>query len=120
MEDTEFLNRRYSLVGWGALLLWIGVISLLPGSSLPFGLGLVGIGVILLGIQVARRLIHKLPVNGTDITLGAIALSVGAAELFRPLDVIPVSLIAVGVVLLIRSALTRKTAAAADCSSVAR
>jgi hypothetical protein len=110
MEETRTLNRRYSLIGWGALLVWIGAVSFLPGERLPFGLGLLGIGMILLGINVARRAIHALPVIGTDITLGTIALALGAAELFRSPVLIPIGLIAIGLILLIRSALPRKTA----------
>ncbi|MFI5181492.1 MAG: hypothetical protein ACHQPI_08890 [Thermoanaerobaculia bacterium] len=109
------MNRRYSLAGWGALLVWIGAVSILPGSRSPFGLGLLGIGVILLGIQAARRLIHEFPVNGTDITLGLIALSLGAAELFQSPMFIPFGLIAFGAILLIRSALARKTTTAGGC-----
>jgi hypothetical protein len=120
MEDTGALNHRYSLVGWGALFVWIGAVSFLPGSRLPFGLGLLGIGVILLGINLARRGIHKIPANGTDITLGVIAFALGAAELFRSLALIPISLIAIGLVLLSRSRLARKTATTAGSCCVAR
>jgi hypothetical protein len=114
MEETGALNRRYSLVGWGGLFVWIGAVAFLPGERLPFGLGLLGIGMILLGINLARRTIHALPVNGTDITLGTIALALGVAELFHSLVLIPIGLIAVGLVLLIRSGLPRKTATTAS------
>jgi hypothetical protein len=116
MDDTRALNRRYSLVGWGALFVWIGAVSFVPGERLPFGLGLLGIGMILLGINLARCLIHKIPAHGTDTTLGAIALALGAAELFRSLMLIPVGLIAIGLVLLTRSALAPKT----DCCRAPR
>jgi hypothetical protein len=96
------------------LFVWIGAVSFVPGERLPFGLGLVGIGMILLGINLVRRAIHALPVNGTDITLGTIALALGAAELFRSLVLIPIGLSGTGLVLLIRSGLPRKTAATAS------
>ncbi len=115
MEETRSLNRRYNLVGWGALLVWIGGVNFLPDERLPFGLGLLGIGTILLGINLARRAIHALPVNGTDITLGTIALALGASELLGSLVLIPIGLIAIGLVLLFRSALPRKTATTARC-----
>ena len=113
MEDTELLNRRYSLAGWGALLVWIGAVSFLPGSRLPLGLGLLGIGTILLGIHAARRLIHKIPANGTDTALGVMVITLGAAELFRSLVPIPAGLIATGLVLLVRSRRARSRAAMA-------
>jgi hypothetical protein len=108
MEDSRALNRRYSLVGWGALLVWIGAVSFLPGERLPFGLGLMGIGIIILGVNGARHVIHALPVKGIDITLGTLALAWGAAELFRSSAFIPIALIAIGLVLLIGGGLERK------------
>jgi hypothetical protein len=114
VEEARALNRRYSLVGWGALFVWIGAVAFLPGERLPFGLGFIGIGMILLGINLARRAFHALPVNGTDNALGMIALALGAAVLFRSLAVIPIGLIATGLVLVIRSGLPRKTTATAS------
>jgi hypothetical protein len=116
MDDTRALSRRYSLVGWGALFVWIGAVSFVPGERLPFGLGLLGVGVILLGINLARCVIPKIPVHGTDIMIGAMALAFGGAELFHTLMVIPAALIAIGLVLLTRSALAPKV----DCCRAPR
>lgn len=115
MDETKTVNQRYSLIGWGALFVWIGAISLLPGERVPFGLALLGIGLILLGINVARRAIHGLPVNVCDLTLGAIALAWGAAEIFRTLIFFPLGLIAIGLVLLIRSVGPAKTGETSGC-----
>ncbi len=109
MDNIKALNQRYTLVAWGALLIWIGAISFIPGERVPFGVGLLGIGIILLGMNLVRYLINKIPANGADLTLGAIALALGVAELFRSLLPIPIGLIVIGVILLIRSALPLKT-----------
>ena len=116
MDATRALDRRYNLVGWGALFVWIGVVSIIPGERLPSGLGLLGVGAILLGLNFARRLIHRIPVHATGITIGATALAFGAAELFHTLMVIPAALIAIGLVLLTRSALAPKV----DCCRAPR
>jgi hypothetical protein len=109
MDNITASNRRYTLIGWGILFIWIGAISFIPGEHVPFGVGVLGIGVILLGINMARYLINQIPVNGADITLGVIALALGGAELFRSLLPIPIGLIVIGVILLIRSTLSPKT-----------
>jgi hypothetical protein len=116
MDDTRALNRRYSLVGWGALFLWIGVVSIVPGERLPFGLGLLGVGVILFAINLARCVIHRIPVHWTNLTLGGIALVLGAAELFQTFMLIAAALIAIGLVLLTCGALAPKI----DCCRAPR
>lgn len=107
MDNIKTLNRRYSLVGWGALFIWIGAISFVPGERVPFGVGLLGIGIILLGVNLARYLISKIPANEGDIMLGAIALTLGGAVLFRSLLPIPIGLIVIGVILVLRG-ITRR------------
>ena len=113
MADTRALNRRYRLIGWGALLSWIGAASFLPGERLPFGVGLLGIGVILVGIALARTLIHEMPLHWVDMLLGAMALALGAAELLRSWVPVSVAVVVSGVALFIRGARPRKDGLAA-------
>jgi hypothetical protein len=116
LNEHDALNRRYRLAGWGSLLLWTGAVAFLPGERLPLGLGLLGIGAILLALNLLRRALHELPANPFDTTLGVIALALGAAELSGSLLVVPVAMIALGLVLLVRGMLpSRRKAAAADC-----
>ncbi len=89
MNETKALNQRYEAIAWGALLLWIGVRDLLPG--LPVGTGMLGIGLILLGLNLVRRLSHIL-VNGVSTALGGVAVFLGAVELFRAWQGIQVEL----------------------------
>jgi hypothetical protein len=113
MDNIRKLNQRYEILAWGTLFLWVGVRDLIPG--LPIGTGMLGIGLILLGLNLARR-ISDIPINGVSTALGAAALLVGAVELFRSLQGIqvelpffPVLLVMVGVGFLAHSLTGMKT-----------
>jgi hypothetical protein len=108
MGDTQRRNRRYELITWGALFLWAGVRDLIPG--LPVGTGLVGVGLILLGLNTVRRL-RDIPINVVSTTLGVMVLLLGLVVLFLSLQGIrvvlpffPVLLAVIGVILLVHSA----------------
>lgn len=121
MDDKETLNRRYRLGAWGALLVWVGAASFLPGERLSLGLGLLGIGAILLAVNLARRVLHGLAASPTDVILGAIAVALGVAALFRSLLVVPVGMIALGLALLVRCALPpRQESTTPDCCCAGR
>ncbi len=115
MDDVRKLNKRYTLVAWGALFIWIGVIWLVPGVRVPIGTGLLGIGIILLGVNLARYLINKIPPNWSDITLGIIVLALGAAELLHSQLPFSIGLIVIGVVLLVRSVAKRSSVGCCFC-----
>ena len=109
-EQQRLLNRRYEMIVWGAFFIWWGVTTLF--SFLPGGVGEIGIGLILLGLNVARAL-NKIPTSAFTITLGVIALVLGGVELLRSifrlpfeLPIFPVLLILLGAILLVR-AITR-------------
>lgn len=107
MQDAKSLNRRYETIAWGAFFVLLGVTNLFKG--LPSGAGAVGIGLILLGLNLARSS-SRIPTSGFTITLGALALVLGAADLVRnlfnlPMDVpfFPLLLIVLGILLLARA-----------------
>ncbi len=102
MPDARSLNKRYETVAWGAFFILLGVTSLFQG--LPAGAGAVGIGIIFLGLNLARVL-SKIPTSGLTITLGALAFVLGGADLLRDvlhlqiaLPIFPLLLIALGLV----------------------
>ena len=106
MDDTRALNRKYETIAWGAFFIWLGVTNLFLG--LPEGVGAVGIGVLLLGLNLARY-VSKIPTSGLTIFLGALALVLGLFDLARvmlhleiDLPFFPLLLIAIGVVWLLR------------------
>jgi hypothetical protein len=106
MDNTKILNRDFEKVAWGMLLIWWGIMGLL--DFLPHGTGAVGVGLILLGLNLVRSL-KGIPTNFLSITLGTIALVWGEVELMRTaLDWPPdlpgfaILLIVLGVALLVR------------------
>ncbi|HSD90437.1 MAG TPA: hypothetical protein VLB44_23075 [Kofleriaceae bacterium] len=91
---------------WGVFFLWIGISFL---AHIPWAVWLVGVGVLLLGAQIARKMID-LRVDGFWLVAGALFLLGGISEIApfgMNIAIIPVLCIIGGIVLLAR-ALTRR------------
>ena len=104
MENTRKSNPDLSMIAWGAIFILWGITELLP--SLPEGVGAIGFGIILLGLNLAR-LWKGQPISGFTTTLGILALLLGGLELARPLlhlsfelPVFAILLIVLGVIML--------------------
>jgi hypothetical protein len=109
MNKVRTLNRDFETIAWGVIFMWWGIIELF--KSLPEGTGAVGIGLILIGLNVARSL-NDIPTSGFSITLGIIALVWGGLELAGSvlslpfeLPVFAIVLIMLGVIVLARELL---------------
>lgn len=89
MEKTRTLDSTLQAVAWGALFIWWGITEMVEG--LPQGAGAIGIGVILLGLNAARRLRGE-PVSMFSTTLGILALVVGGLELANSSMALPFEL----------------------------
>lgn len=98
MDSLQTLNRRLEAIGWGAFFVWWGLTELFP--SLPEGIGAIGIGVILLGLNAARSL-NGIPASGFTSTLGILALVLGALELSRLMLRLPFELPVFGILLIV-------------------
>ena len=106
MQDTKYLNKRYTTIAWGILFLWLGVLMVVPGDQ--NAIFVLGAGVILLGLNLARSL-SRIPVRAFSLTLGALAIGLGSYALLRPLlhgphfevGFIPLVLIVIGLYVLI-------------------
>jgi hypothetical protein len=70
METVQTRKRDFDAVAWALFFIWWGITELV---KFPEGMGAVGIGLILLGLNVARSL-NGLPTNGFTVTLGILAL----------------------------------------------
>lgn len=77
MEATNNSKHTLATLGWGALFIWWGV-SFFVGS-IPFGLCAAGTGLILLGINVARRFMG-IRINQSTHNWGVIALVWGLLD----------------------------------------
>jgi hypothetical protein len=105
MNTVQTLKRDFDTMAWGAFLIWWGLTEIV---EFPQGVGAVGIGLILLGLNMARSL-NGMPTNGFTLTLGLLALVWGGLELAGTLLSLPfelpvfaIVLIVLGVILLMR------------------
>jgi hypothetical protein len=104
MENTRNSNPDFGTIAWGAFFILWGITEVF--KSLPEGTGAVGIGVILVGLNLARSW-KGLPTSGFTTTFGVLALLLGALQLARSflhlsfeLPVFAILLLVLGLILL--------------------
>ena len=104
MNNTQTMNRHFEAIAWGAIFIWWGITELIP--SLPDGIGTIGIGLILIGVNLARSS-NSLPVSRFSMTLGILAIVWGGLELVGvflnlpfEIPVFAIVLIVLGVIIL--------------------
>jgi hypothetical protein len=114
MNGTQSLNSSLETAGWGALFVWLGITAL--PNFLPNGAGAIGIGLILIGLNVVRSL-NGIPTRGFATVLGILALVWGGLELARSVITLPFELpvfailvITLGVILLGREIVRTRNA----------
>jgi hypothetical protein len=107
MENTRKSNFDLEAVAWGAIFILWGITELLP--SLPKGTGAVGIGIILVGLNLARSW-NGQPTSGFTTAIGILALLLGGLELARPflhlsfeLPIFAILLLTLGLITLMRA-----------------
>jgi len=82
MNDIKTLNHTIAAVGEGALLIWWGVVIMI--DPLTIGMGAIGTGIILLGINAAR-LKRSIPTKSSTTAIGITTLVWGALDtVFNP------------------------------------
>jgi hypothetical protein len=89
MNTTQNLTRNFDAIGWGALFIWWGISVLV--TSLPVGTVAIGTGVILIGVNVARKL-SGVPISRFSTTVGILAFVWGVLELVGVLLGLPFEL----------------------------
>ncbi len=106
MNTTKTVNHSFEAVAWGALFIWWGITSMV--KFLPEGTGAIGIGLILLGLNIARRS-NGIATSGFSTTIGILALVWGVLELTGAvlslpfeLPIFAILLIVLGVIVLVR------------------
>ena len=98
MNTVQNLNRNYEAMGWGALIIWWGIMVLVP--SLPRGTTAFGTGLILIGVNTARKL-SGLPVSSFTTTIGILAFVWGGLELVGVLMSLPFELPVFAILLIV-------------------
>ncbi len=82
MENIKTLNHNLATIGNGALLIWWGLVIMI--DPLTIGMGAIGTGLIMLGVNAARRL-NSIPPKASTTFIGSIALVWGALDtVFNP------------------------------------
>ena len=94
-EDTA---RKLASAGWALFFIWIAIVLL---AGLPAGIGLLGVGIITLAGQIARRC-SGLPLEGFWAVVGCLFVLGSVGELMGvELPIVPIALILAGLVILV-------------------
>ena len=102
-EDKVAMERFLDDVVWGALLVTVGTLWLVPAGQLPHGTWMMVVGFILLVLNVARLML-RIQVNGFTLVAGIVALLAGIGTVFAiDLPIFPIALMVIGVCLLLGS-----------------
>ncbi len=102
VQSPEPLNpdervRRIDSAAWAVFFIWVGIVML---AGVPWDWFLVGVGVLILGVQVLRRQ-WNLKIETFGVVIGLIILAAGVWDLLSlPLPLMPIILIALGAYLL--------------------
>lgn len=75
MENTQTLNHHIAIIADGILLIWWGTVIVV--DPLTIGIGAIGTGLILLGVN-ALRLLKGIPTKTNTTGYGLVALIWGA------------------------------------------
>jgi hypothetical protein len=101
------LGKRFDDIAMALVLIMTGVLWLVPKAMFPEGTWLAGLGLILLGLNAARR-IRGIKTSGFGIVAGLIAAAAGIGRIFGlALPIIPALLIVLGAVLVVKAATAR-------------
>jgi len=91
------LTGKLEAVGWGLFFIWMGVALF---AHLGWGTGLLGVGIITLGVQAARKY-FELKLEGFWVAVGFCFVAAGIWILFNiQLGLLPILFIVAGVALL--------------------
>jgi hypothetical protein len=106
-EEKQALNKRLESVGWALFLIMIGGLALIPDESVPEGMWLIGTGLIMIGLNLARFL-NGIRMSRLTLILGFLALGTGLGDyLGLDLPVFAIMLIVIGIGMIIRPLVER-------------
>lgn len=92
------LAQKLGTAGWALFFIWVGIALL---AQLEIGIGMLGVGIITLGMQLLRGVL-KIGFEGFWVFVGLLFVLGGVWVLLEPqFSLVPVLLIAAGVLLLL-------------------
>src|SRR5512135_1087398 len=77
--EKAALNKRMESIAWGLFLIMLGGFMFVSKNSVPAGLWSIGVGIIMLGLNVARYM-NKIKMSGFTTFLGILAILGGITE----------------------------------------
>ena len=98
MGNVQTSYRNLDTIAWGAFFVWWGITNLVV--SLPKGVGAMGIGLIFLGLNIARSM-KGIPVSGFTTILGILALVWGGLDLAGALLSLPFQMPAFAIIVIV-------------------
>jgi hypothetical protein len=107
-SEKAVLNKRLETIGWGLFLIMLGGFALVPHELVAKGLWSIGVGVIMLGLNITRYF-NKIKMSGFTTFLGIVALLSGVTQLLgmHNLDA-PILLIVLGAYLIVKPWLDKR------------
>jgi hypothetical protein len=79
-EQKSALNKRLEATAWGLFLIMLGGFLLVPHTIIAKGVWSIGVGMIMLGLNVARYF-NKIKMSGFTTFLGVVSLISGVLEI---------------------------------------
>ena len=97
------LNGRLTSISWALFLIMLGGLLMVPSGTVPESTWLLGVGIILLGLNTVRYL-NKIRMSGLTIILGVVALIAGIAGFFgAEVAIFPILLVIIGVSIMVEA-----------------
>jgi hypothetical protein len=110
-------GQRLDEIAMALVFIMTGGLWLAPKAMFPEGSWLVGAGLILLGLNAARR-IRGVKTSGFGIIVGLVAFAAGIGRIIgQDLPVVPVLLIILGIGLVLRAAAGKESPAGVSKAS---
>lgn len=78
--EKAVLNKRLETVFWGLFLIMLGGWGLIPDETIPKGAWSIGVGLLLLGLNLVRYL-NGIRMSGFTTVLGILALLGGTGDM---------------------------------------
>jgi hypothetical protein len=103
-NERSGLTHKLQAVGWGLFFVWVGIAVLV---KLEFGIGLLGIGIITLGIQGVRKYFN-LKLEGFWVVIGLLFVIGGIWNLFEAKIPLVAIVLIIGGILVIVSGFRNK------------
>ena len=107
-EEKAALNKRIETIAWGLFLIMLGGFSFVPHKTVPKGAWSIGVGLIMLGLNLVRYL-NGIKMSGFTTFLGVVSVISGVLQLLGMHDLEgALMLIILGAYLIVKPSIEKK------------